>query len=213
MNANIFTKITNYDVFLSLSSLDCNIILGLYGNHDLQDKNWSFSIENRQQKKSIENISPTKSDDDNSKRNRYDNKTIAPILYFKLDEKYFKSKKELNSIIATCFGDEFDIQTKITANGNLLLYPKSVSDKLLVLNSVTFLGITGDQVSEFKEDFVNFGIKNVVPTKNRDGRQLRICKIEVDTEEMREIFKRRKNLNWRINILELSWWLNNLLDV
>ncbi|CAF1051025.1 unnamed protein product [Brachionus calyciflorus] len=173
------------------------------GNHDLQDSNSSFSIENRQQKRSIENISPTKSDDDNSKRNRYDNKTIAPILYFKLDEKFVKSKKELNSIIASCFGDEFDIQTKITANGNLLLYPKSVREKLLVLNSVTFLshlqkldlyssqnldfivvrGITGDQVSEFKKDFVKFGIKNVVPIKKKDGRQLRICKIEVDTED------------------------------
>ncbi|CAF0734039.1 unnamed protein product [Brachionus calyciflorus] len=142
------------------------------GNHDLQDVNSSFSTENRQQKRSIENISPTKSDDDNSKRNRYDNKTIAPILYFKLDEKYVKSKKELNSIIATCFGDEFDIQTKITANGNLLL------------------GITGDQVSEFKEDFFKFGIKNVVPIKNRDGRQLRICKIEIDSEENRERFLR-----------------------
>ncbi|CAF1075663.1 unnamed protein product [Brachionus calyciflorus] len=83
------------------------------GNHDLQDVNSSFSTENRQQKSSIESISPTKFDDHNSKRNRYDNKTIAPILFFKLDEKYVKIKKKINSIIATCFGDEFDIQTKI----------------------------------------------------------------------------------------------------
>ena len=128
---------------------------------------------------------------------------IDPIIIFKISETYLKNKNLLHSVINKAFTEKIGIdELKLTANGNLMIYPSSKGDKYRIINNnklfpncrkldigiekkyqLILKGISADDLSSDSKFLDSTGIKNVIPI-TKDNIQLRLCKIEVESQDI-----------------------------
>lgn len=132
---------------------------------------------------------------------------VAPIIYFKLDDKFLNNKREIqNEFFSHYNQDELNINHfKVTANGNLLVYPETDKDKKLLVNdrmifpnlrkldleiqedkiyTLILRGASVDDLIEYRSDLEEQGVVNIHGIKNKDGKIIKISKIDVESFEV-----------------------------
>ena len=140
---------------------------------------------------------------------------IAPIIIFG-GTKAYKKDYEISKYIKTFF-NEFDkeIFSKTTANGNILIFPKSTIDKNKILNNKKFFenykkidlglnqkklvlmvkGTTGTDLKEFfdNDDYTQSGIKSIESIFNKENKEMKMCKVEIiSNEEFNNLIRKGK---------------------
>ena len=157
-------------------------------------------------KRNFETLDVSPTADKQKKSRKVD--SVAPIIFFKVDRKFIKDRHILEKeILQQTKKDNINIsEIKITANGNLLIFAATTSDKMKLKNNNDLLphlkrldlgtdekkhflivkGATADRLKEFESDLTAMGIKHVQEILNKDGNQIKISKIELVSREAKE---------------------------
>jgi hypothetical protein len=131
---------------------------------------------------------------------------VAPILYFKAGSFYNNNQLELEKLINEKFvNDQVKIKhLKITASGNLLIFPDSIIDKNKLLNEKTFLtnfkmldlgsdeqryevlvkGITASNLKAYQSEIDKLQINNIQEIRNKDNDEIKKCKVSFKKKEL-----------------------------
>ncbi|CAF0832877.1 unnamed protein product [Brachionus calyciflorus] len=118
-----------------------------------------------------------------AKRNKHDKNDIAPIIFFRIDEKYFKNKKHL----VEDFLITLDSKIKILNNTNVFSNCKRLDlDRSQKQNpTLVVKGISANDLNEHYNELVDKGVVDVIEIKNKNGEQINISKIVLASDEIK----------------------------
>ena len=173
-------------------------------NNVLDNSNHSNEFGNEDKMRKVEEIAKPKSN-------------TAPIVIFNVDTKLLKNKESLEKVILEATKDDnVNIrELKITENGSLLIFPKDLTDSKKIMQSkqlfannrkidlnidckkhlLMIKGINAiDLTSKINAGKNDFGIKQIHEIKNKDGRMLKMCKVELNSLEYKKALLREGSI-------------------